>query len=110
MKPYADLAEVKKSEGEGKTSYRLLDERHGCTAGCATGISYYRGTEYGKPGVHADQEGFLVISGSGYAKIGEEEFKVHPGVSFIAPAKTAHTIKRDNTCDAVEVFWFHAGI
>lgn len=108
--PYADLNDVMRREEQAKKSYRLLDEKNGCVAGCCTGVSFYPETEYGKGGVHDDQEGFFVIAGNGTAKVGETEFKIYPGVSFIAPAGVRHVIKRDADSDAVEVFWFHSAV
>ena len=77
-------------------------------AGCCTGISIYTNTEYINPGVHEDQEGFLVLEGSGWAMIGSEEFKIEPEVSFLAPAGKKHSVRRDPDSVLVKVFWFHA--
>jgi len=73
-------------------------------------LHFYRQTEYKKPGVHNDQEGFLVLEGHGKAKFGNEKFDVYPGLAMIAPAGTPHSIKKDeDSCD-VKVFWFHSAV
>ena len=71
-----DVNEI--AAGNGHGSFPLLGEKQGCTNGCCAGISYYSRTEYTPPAVHEDQEGFMVLSGQGWAKIGEEEFFVEP--------------------------------
>lgn len=57
----------------------LLTDKNGCRAGCRTGLLYYRQTEYIQGGVHDDQEGFFVLEGNGWAKMGEREFPIAPG-------------------------------
>ena len=91
-------------------SYVLLNSKNGCTNGCVCGISSYSCLEYPKFDMHNDQEGFIVLSGEGYAKVGEEEGMLRPGVSFIVPANTLHAIRSIHTDIPVEVFWFHAAI
>lgn len=106
---YTDSAKIIAQDPE-KNSFRVLDEQNGCVAGCCAGISFYPGLEYGKAGVHADQEGFYVIEGEGYAKFEDQEFPVYPGVSMIAPAGVHHSIKRNPDSVPVKVFWFHSAI
>ena len=77
--------------------------------GCASGISYYANTAYIPPARHAFQEGFLVLSGRGAARVGEEEFPLEPELSFLVPAGTAHTLKSDSPEKPLVLFWFHAG-
>ncbi len=86
----------------------LLNQENGCAAGCRTGLLYYRQTEFIQGGVHDDQEGFYVLEGSGRAKVGECEFSISPGSSFIAPAGKEHYICRDEDCPYVKLFFFHA--
>ena len=88
----------------------LLTNRNGCAAGCRTGLLYYRQTEYVQGGVHEDQEGFFVLEGQGRAQVGEEEFPIEPGTSFLAPAGVPHYIKRDESCPYVKLFYFHASV
>lgn len=88
----------------------LLGESNGCTAGCRTGLLSYRQTEFIQGGVHDDQEGFYVLEGHGWAKVGEDEFPIAPGSSFIAPAGLWHYIRRDDDCPCVKLFFFHAAV
>lgn len=102
--------DVQGIQGEGHVSYFLLDEKNGCVAGCKTGVSVYALSEYNKPGVHDDQEGFYVVEGSGWAKVGDEEFPIEPGGSFIVPAHKEHSVKKDPDSGPLMVFWFHAAV
>ena len=94
----------------GHISYELLTEKNGCKNGCTCGISRYTSTEYPTPGCHEDQEGFLVLSGHGSAKVGDQEAEIQPGIAFIAPAGVPHAIRTIDPEVPVEVFWFHAAI
>lgn len=77
-----------------------------CTGYCAMFNSFYN-EEYIEPyGVHDDNEGFFVVSGTGRMVIGEEEFELNPGVTMIAPAHTPHAIKKTSS-DDLEIFLFH---
>jgi len=110
-KPYVTIEEVKKNQGENVRGYKLLTEENGCVAGCCSGISFYSLTEFNNyPGSHADQEGFFVLEGDGFAQLDDLVFPITQGDSFIAAAGVKHTIK---TCDAekpVKVFWFHSSL
>ena len=97
-------------QGAGHVSYNLLDQKNGCVNGCKTGISIYDSLEYSKPGVHDDQEGFLVTEGTGWARLGDKEIKLEADVSFIVPAGVEHSIKRDPGTKFVKVFWFHSAV
>lgn len=94
--------------GNGHSSFPMLGEQQGCTNGCCAGISYYSSTEYTPAAVHDDQEGFIVLSGKGWALIGGEEFPVEPETAFIAPAGTEHQMKCSSTEEPLVLFWFHA--
>lgn len=108
MKVFVSLQEMKEKMGKNASSYPLLTGEHGCVAGCKSGVTVCVNKEYGNPGIHDDQEGFYVISGQGYAKVGLEEFKLYPGVSFLAAVGVPHAMKCDKDCDLLEVFWFHS--
>ncbi|MDD3656338.1 MAG: cupin domain-containing protein [Atribacterota bacterium] len=86
----------------------LLGKKDGCLAGCRTGILIYTQEEYKQGGVHNDQEGFFVLSGSGSAIVGSEEFSLQPGVCFIVPPGEYHSIKKDTSCSCIKLFFFHA--
>jgi len=94
----------------GHYGHPLLTEANGCVNGCTAGISVYMETSYNTPGCHGDQEGFVVLSGSGWAKVGDEERQIEPGVAFIAPKGVPHAIKTASEQLPVTVFWFHAAV
>ncbi len=94
----------------GGTSYLMLSEAQGCVAGFCSGITYFTDDEYPRPAVHSDQEGFIILEGSGWARVGEEEQRLEPDVCFAVPAGVAHTVKRDPQQKHVKVCWFHASI
>jgi hypothetical protein len=110
MRYFVNRKDVKAVEFVGHVSFPLLNKENGCVAGCCTGISVYATEEYPSAGIHDDQEGFIVLEGTGRAKVGMEEFRIEPEVSFIAPAGIAHSIKKDPDSKPVKVFWFHASI
>lgn len=99
----------RQDSGGGHWAYPLLGPEHGCVNGCASGISYYANTAYIPPARHEFQEGFLVLSGHGAARVGEEEFPLEPELSFVVPAGMAHTLKSDSPDEPLVLFWFHAG-
>ena len=109
MQIYTDLEDIM-AQSQGRKSITLLDEKNGCVAGCKSGITVYDETVYGKGGIHEDQEGFFVLSGTGMAKIGEEEFAIHEGMSFLAPAGVHHVVKSNSADVPVKVFWFHSAV
>lgn len=94
--------------GHGHSSFSLLGEEQGCMNGCCAGISYYSETEYTPIAVHEDQEGFVVLSGTGWAKIGEEEFFLEKETAFIVPKGMTHQMKSANQKETLVLFWFHA--
>jgi len=110
MKYYENKKNINPVIMEGHYSYKLLSNKNGCVSGCCSGVSVYTSNDYPPPGVHEDQEGFMVIEGTGWARIGNEEFRVEPEVSFIAPAGVKHSIKKDSESAPIKVFWFHAAI
>ncbi len=110
MRYFASRQNVPAIARPGTTSYPMLDETHGCVNGFSAGITLYTEPEYLAPGVHADQEGFVVLEGTGWARVGNEEFRLAPEVCFIAPAGVAHAVKRDANVPHVKVCWFHGAV
>lgn len=110
MKYFILPDEGRTTNENGHISIELLNENNGCVAGCSSGICLYNCIEYSPASVHNDQEGFIVLKGTGWAKIGEQEFRLEPEVSFIAPAGVEHSIKSDSNIIPVKVFWFHSAI
>lgn len=104
-----NLDEQMKMDGAEK-GCRLLTEEQGCVKGCCSGVTIYEETEYGVGGIHDDQEGFLVLKGHGMVKLGEEEFPIRKGSSFLAPAGCFHAVKRDADSEAIWLFWFHSAV
>lgn len=109
-KQYLSLKEAVPVQYAGHKSYDLLTEQNGCVNGCKAGISIYDGAEFGEPGIHTDQEGFLVTEGTGWARLGDQEIRLEADVSFIVPAGVPHSIKRDPEAKYVKVFWFHSPV
>ena len=110
MSHFVNKSDVQGVPMPGHISYPLLNESHGCVAGFKSGITVYTATEYPSTGVHDDQEGFVVMEGTGWAKVGNEEHRLEPDMCFIAPAGVAHSIKRDPSSRNLKVCWFHGSI
>lgn len=110
MKPYITWSEAVARADKNTTTCRLLTNENGCVAGCCSGITTYSNTEYGKAGVHNDQEGFFVLEGEGYAKLDDLEFPIAKGDSFIAAAGVAHAMRTKEGCEPVKVLWFHSAV
>lgn len=110
MKYYERLKDVPAGKTEPYITHYMLNAKNGCVANCTAGISFHTKTEYPAPGIHPDQEGFVVMEGIGWIKIGNEEFKIEPDTVFIVPAQTPHTIKKDFDSNPLKVFWFRAAI
>ena len=109
MKPYITMEEILEKQGTDARGYRFLTAENGCTNGCCSGTTIYADYEFNPhPPCHEDQEGFYVLEGEGYAKLGDLEFPVKAGDSFVALAGVPHTIKTKEGCQAVKVFWFHS--
>lgn len=109
MTYYKNKNDVKKIDaGNGHSSFPLLSSVNGCTNGCETGISYYCSTTYTPCAYHDFQEGFMVLSGSGKALVGDEEFYIDNNYSFIVPSNTGHQLKSNDSNIPLVVFWFHA--
>ena len=75
MKYYASRKDSQPKPGPGHLSYSILDESNGCVAGFCVGISVYAANDYPEPGLHEDQEGFVVLEGTGWAQVGDQEHK-----------------------------------
>ena len=110
MKPFISWEETVNSQQDKAPNYRLLTADNGCQAGMCSGITVYSSYEYKKPGVHEDQEGFFVLEGEGFAKLGDEEFAIKKGDSFVAGVGVPHAVKTKEGCEPVKVFWFHSAV
>ncbi|MGN0319089.1 MAG: cupin domain-containing protein [Lachnospira sp.] len=111
MKPYISIEEAVAKKDPSRLAMRLLTEENGCLNGCCSGITECRDTEYGpKMGVHDDQEGFFVLEGEGFVKLGDEEYSIKPGDSFIALPGVKHGLRVKDGVPCLKVFWFHSGV
>ena len=106
---YCDVEETRRVDcGSGPWSYSLLGPENGCVNECMTGVSGYSSTDFTPPDVHTFQEGFMVLSGSGEAKVGEDVFALKPMRSFLVPAGMEHALRSSSLSEPLMVFWFHA--
>ena len=88
----------------------LIGQANGATNGFCVGIGIYYLDTYLEPGVHEDQEGFYVVTGTGTAKVGSAEFAIRPGSAFIAQKGVPHCIKRSPDSGPVKVVWSHGAV
>jgi mannose-6-phosphate isomerase-like protein (cupin superfamily) len=108
---FVKLADMPASAGPNAVTQRMLGPAQGCVRGFSSGVSAYTTTEYHiAPQGHADQEGFVVLEGTGWAKVGDEEQRIGPDDCFVAPAGAPHGIRRDPGVPHVKVCWFHGAI
>ncbi len=110
MKIHTHESELQTSSSGSHAGRLLIGKENGATSGFCMGVSYYALTEYGKPGIHEDQEGFYVLDGTGTARVGDQEFAVRPGSCFIANKGVPHTLKRDVDSGPVKVLWCHGAV
>jgi mannose-6-phosphate isomerase-like protein (cupin superfamily) len=110
MSFFVSRTSVERIVREGTVTWPMLDESNGCVNGFRSGIMLYSRSEYPNAGVHEDQEGFVVLEGRGWAKVGSEEYRLEPDVCFVAPAGVAHAIKCDPGAEFVKVCWFHGAV
>ena len=73
-------------------------------------MTIFTNTDYPVAQTHEDQEGFLVVEGRGWARVGNEEFRLEPDLSFIAPAGVNHAFKKELDSKPLKIFWFHAAV
>ncbi len=110
MSFFRHLRDVEGNETNGATGYLLLSEEQGCVNGCKMGMTIFTKEDYPVAQTHDDQEGFLVVAGSGWAKVGDEEFRLEPDLSFIVPKGVTHAFKKDKGSASLKLFWFHAAV
>lgn len=112
MKYYVSLKDVPLKDPNSKQfkTYNMLGEHNGLVSGSSAGITVFMADEYNVAGTHNDQEGFFVLEGSGWGKIGDQEFKVEPDMAYVVPAGVTHCFKKDPGTEGLKVFWFHAQV
>mgnify|MGYP006355194443 CR=1 FL=1 len=93
--------------GNGSTGFPIFTNENTCLKGFTAGIGIFFFEDYPSDGLHDDHEGFYVVSGSGYAKVGDQEFEISEGTSFVAPAGVPHAIKKKKGGADMKIYWFH---
>jgi mannose-6-phosphate isomerase-like protein (cupin superfamily) len=93
--------------GNGATGYPIFTNDNAPVPGLVSGVGIFHLDEFPPAAVHDDHEGFYVINGSGRARVGDEEFAIAAGSSFVAPAGVLHAIRKDRECGELRIFWFH---
>ena len=91
----------------GSVNYPIFTYDDAPIKGVCASDAEYQNDEYPNPGIHEDHEGFYVYEGTGWAKVGEEEFELSAGTCFYAPAGVYHQIKKSKKCDKLRIFLFH---
>lgn len=109
-KIYSSLSDLVFHENETHRSAELIGRKNGARNGFCLGISVYYAEEYGECGVHKDQEGFYVLEGTGKAKIGNLEFDISPGISFLVQAHVPHTIKKNSGSVPIKLMYAHGAV
>ncbi len=97
-------------DAQGRPVGTLVNASHGAVLGFSMGLVYYDNLEYLAPGVHDDQEGFYILAGTGMAQVGETEFPIRLGSSFLAPKGVPHRIKRNAESVPVKVLYAHGAV
>ena len=111
MKPYITKKEVEETQGKDARTQRFLTAENGCLGGCTSGTTIYAGYEFSAhPGVHEDQEGFYVLEGGLYIRLGDLEFPIEAGDSFIALPGVPQAVEYGVIEPEVNVFWFHSAV
>ena len=107
MRHHLQEDEVQATTGNGLAYKSLITEQFGAVNGFVLGMTEYHAEEYQNVGLHETQEGFYVIAGEGTARIGDEEFPIRPGTSFIAPKGVPHSVKKSPGSIPVKLIWAH---
>ena len=109
MKHYRNKEDAVLTETDAKPGFwKMMDEKTGCGSKVWSAIGYNADTEYHFGAVHDDMEVFLVLEGSGWAMIGEEEFPIKKDTCYVAPAGVRHGTRSDSEEHPLRLYWFHA--
>ena len=90
----------------GAYSYPIFTEANTPVPACCAMFNIFFSEEYPQPGVHDDNEGFYVISGTGKMLLDGKEYDLVPGCAMYAPAGVPHAIKKVGSAD-MHVFLYH---
>lgn len=104
---FTKLKEKQVKEFNGANCYPVVKEGEISLKGVTAGVNHVFTTEYPPVGIHDNNEGFYVMSGSGKALVGEHEVEIDKGSCFFAPAGVPHALKKNPESDNMEVFLFH---
>ena len=109
MKHYRNKEDAVLTETDAKHGFwKMMDEKTGCGSKVWSAIGYNADTESHFGAVHDDMEVFLVLEGSGWAMIGEEEFPIKKDTCYVAPAGVRHGTRSDSEEHPLRLYWFHA--
>lgn len=110
MRCHVHEDDVNVTLGNGLVYKTLIAEQCGAVNGFVLGMTEYHAEEYQNVGIHETQEGFYVVAGEGTARIGDEEFPIRAGTSFIAPKGVPHSVKKAPGSIPVKLIWAHAPV
>lgn len=77
-------------------------------SGALGGLMYCDATEFDSINVHDDQEGFLVLEGTGKFYADGKVIDVGPDMSLLISAGVKHCFKKDPDSADLKIFYFHA--
>ena len=107
---YINEKDIEKAVFADRWSKDLINEKlFGTTAGFSLGIAEYSVKEFGKPGIHEDQEAIYIISGYGEYMLGDEIFPVSPGCAIYVPPNKNHCV-RCTTDEPVKLIYAHGAV
>lgn len=78
-------------------------------SGFELGVCVYDATEYPKTKSHEDEEAIYIISGKGFAKIGDKEVELRKGTAIYIPPNTPHCIKKTGE-EELKAVYCHSGL
>ena len=107
---YTYVEDVDKSLFDDRWSADLINEKlSGTTAGFSVGIAEFSCKEFGKPGIHTDQEGIYILSGQGEYMLGDKIFPISPGCAIYVPPHTKHAV-RCTAGEPVKLLYTHGAV
>lgn len=107
MKYFTNADLTRPDIANGAAGYPIFPYGTAPCSGCCAGLNYYFSADYPAPGLHDDNEGFYVISGTGSAIVGDEETDIRPGTFFYAPAGVKHAIRKAPESEPLQIVLFH---
>lgn len=107
MSKFSIKSPDRKIEVHGALSHLMFTPENTPVDGFSACVNVVQSDQYPQPGIHDDNEGFYVVRGTGWAKVGDEEQPIAEGSCFFAPAGIPHAIRKDSGAPDLEVFLFH---